>query len=82
MRPMRKKTGAVFVWLATFLLFVPRPAAAYLDPGTGSMFLQGLIAVIGATLATVGIYWRATRDLLRRLLRRKPDSTPDGPARS
>ena len=53
---MRKKAGSVFVWLAALLLFVPRPAEAYLDPGTGSMLLQGLIAVIGATLATVGIY--------------------------
>jgi len=79
---MRKKAGSVFVWLAALLLFVPRPAEAYLDPGTGSMLLQGLIAVIGATLATVGIYWRTTRDLFRRLLRRKPDSTPDDPAAS
>lgn len=79
---MSKKTRSVFVWLVTLLLFVPRPAAAYLDPGTGSMFLQGLIAVIGATLATVGIYWRSTRDLIRRILRRKPDSTPDGPGQS
>lgn len=54
--------GLVTVWLA-----MPEPVAAYLDPGTGSMFLQGAIAVIAATVAAVGVYWRAARDLVRRI---------------
>lgn len=79
---MKGKNRLLFVWLATFTLFMPRPAAAYLDPGTGSMLIQGLIAVIGATLATVGIYWQAMRGLFRRLLGRKPNSPADGPPES
>ena len=59
------------------LLVMPQTAAAYLDPGTGSMLLQGLIALIGGTLATVGVYWRAARDFLLQVLRRKPDPKSD-----
>lgn len=32
-------------------------AHAYLDPGTGSMLLQGLIAGLAATSVVVGRYW-------------------------
>ena len=66
----------LFILAITFSV-MPQTAAAYLDPGTGSMLLQGLIALIGGTLATVGIYWRAARDFLRRLLLRKSDPKED-----
>lgn len=33
------------------------PAHAYLDPGTGSLILQALIAGIAAALAAVKIFW-------------------------
>jgi hypothetical protein len=32
-------------------------AYAYLDPGTGSMLLQGLIAGLAATSVVIGRYW-------------------------
>lgn len=32
-------------------------AHAYLDPGTGSMLLQGLIAGLAATSVVIGRYW-------------------------
>lgn len=45
--------------LFTFLLLLlANPAYAYLDPGTGSMLLQGILAGIMAMGVTVGIYWR------------------------
>lgn len=37
------------------------PAHAYLDPGTGSLLLQGLIATIAAGTATASIYWSKIR---------------------
>ena len=47
--------------LASFsiLLFLSTtvPAHAYLDPGTGSLILQALIAGIAAALAAVKIFW-------------------------
>ena len=33
------------------------PARAYLDPGTGSMILQGLIAGIAVAWFTIKTYW-------------------------
>jgi hypothetical protein len=46
------------------------PAYAYLDPGTGSMLLQGLIAVVagGATLVTM--YYQRVKDLISRMVSR------------
>ncbi len=32
-------------------------ANAYLDPGTGSMLIQGLIATIAAALVAIRLYW-------------------------
>lgn len=37
--------------------FFPLPAAAYLDPGTGSIILQGAIAGIAVAWFTIKIYW-------------------------
>jgi uncharacterized membrane protein len=38
------------------------PAHAYIDPGTGSALIQGLIAAIAALGVTVKLYWhRLTR---------------------
>ena len=45
--------------------FVPLPAFAYLDPGTGSMLLQGLIALIGGIVSTVALYWRTVVEFIR-----------------
>ena len=59
------------------LLSMPQTAAAYLDPGTGSMLLQGLIALIAGILTTAGIYWRAAKDFFIRILRRKTDVKSD-----
>ena len=35
----------------------PTPAYAYLDPGTGSIILQGLIASIAAVSSFFWLYW-------------------------
>ena len=37
--------------------FFPLPAAAYLDPGTGSIILQGAIAGIAVAWFTIKLYW-------------------------
>ena len=45
------------------LLGSPQPAFAYLDPGTGSMILQGLIAGIAVAGFTIKTYWYKLRSL-------------------
>jgi hypothetical protein len=34
---------------------------------------QGIIAVVGATAATVGLYWRTVTGTVRKLFGRRPD---------
>ena len=47
------------MYLPAFLILVTLSphAAAYLDPGTGSMILQGLIAAIAVAGFTIKTYW-------------------------
>ena len=43
------------------LISYTSPAYAYLDPGTGSMLLQGLIAGLAAFISVVSIYWQKVK---------------------
>jgi len=46
----------------------PAAALAYIDPGTGSLLIQGVIAAIAAIGVTLKLYWHR----LIALVRRKP----------
>ncbi len=48
---------AITLW-ALFLFLIPRDAWAYLDPGTGSLILQAVVASLFAGLLTIRLYWR------------------------
>jgi hypothetical protein len=43
------------------ILSYASPAFAYLDPGTGSMLLQGLIAGIAVFTSVLSIYWQKVK---------------------
>jgi len=47
--------------LPIFLITFSQQAAAYLDPGTGSMVLQGLIAAFAVLGFTIKSYWYKIR---------------------
>ncbi len=67
------------VSISTFpiiLLIIPQTALAYLDPGTGSMLLQGLIALIAGIVSTGAIYWRHMKDFARKIFRMNSKSKP------
>lgn len=57
-------------------LMMPIDAFAYLDPGTGSMILQGLIGGIAAGIFVLQTYWRR----LRGLFKKEPKPDPAAPA--
>ena len=42
------------------------PACAYLDPGTGSMIVQAVIAVVTIAGASVGIFWKRLKSFFGR----------------
>ena len=62
--------------ITVLLLFVSRSAYAYLDPGTGSMLVQGLLAAIAVASAAVAASWTRIVQLFRG--RRRPDRTGEG----
>jgi hypothetical protein len=45
-------------------LLAPATAHAYVDPGTGSMVLQGVIAAVLGLGLTLKLYWRKIRKRL------------------
>ena len=48
------------------LLFLPIDAFAYLDPATGSVIIQAIIAAIAAVGFTIKIYWYKISSLFSR----------------
>jgi hypothetical protein len=58
--------GAALAILACLAALAPTNAYAYLDPGTGSFALQGLIAGIAGALIAIRAYWWRVGDLFRR----------------
>lgn len=48
--------------LALPMIFV-KSAYAYIDPGTGSMIVQAIIAALVAIGASIGIFWNRVRSL-------------------
>ena len=52
-----KRTATLTAFALTGVLLFPDDAYAYLDPGTASMLLQGLIAGVAGGLAVVVLYW-------------------------
>ena len=48
------------------LLFA-MPAYAYLDPATGSVLLQGLLAGIAGLMVVLRLYWSQVKAFFRRL---------------
>jgi hypothetical protein len=45
------------ILLGLFMVGFTQPAHAYLDPGTGSMLLQGIIGGIAAGFAVLSLTW-------------------------
>lgn len=58
------RCGAAILCAAIFGLNAA-PAYAYLDPGTGSMLIQGLIGAIAAAALTIRLYWHKFKALFR-----------------
>ena len=60
-----------FISILAFLgagLCYATPAFAYLDPGTGSIILQGLIATIAGLLVAGRLYWERVKQFFAGLM--------------
>ena len=63
----RATLGAVFLVLIVTLFFFPVQAHAYLDPGTGSYFIQIALAVLVGALFAVRLFWGRIKAFFRKL---------------
>ncbi len=52
----------IYTFTTIILIITSKNAYAYLDPGMGSMIIQGIIATIAATGLTIKIYWQKIKD--------------------
>jgi len=59
-----------FKLLISFLVLIPKLAYAYIDPASGSMVIQALLAVLAAVSVSVGLFWQRIRSFIARLLNR------------
>ena len=50
------------------------PAQAYLDPGTGSIILQTIIAFLAIIGSTTISFWKKIKELYSKILSNKSDS--------
>ena len=50
-----------FLFLIFSLISYTSPAYAYLDPGTGSMLVQGLIGGVAVVMSFFSIYWQKVK---------------------
>lgn len=58
MRAPRNSARSLVRLAVVILATYTSPAFAYLDPGTGSLLLQGLIGAIAVGAFTVKLYWQ------------------------
>lgn len=61
------KMARITVWFALAVSAIPGVAHAYIDPGTGSVLVQALIAAV----AMVGVFFGRIQAAIRRYLTRK-----------
>ncbi len=69
---MKNNSKLIISLSAPFLLMLfANQAYAYLDPGTGSMMVQALLAAVAAVSVSIGLFWRRLLLFFGRLFRRE-----------
>jgi hypothetical protein len=55
-----------YLLLGITLMSLTSPAYAYLDPGTGSIIIQGLIAAVATSIAFLSVYWQKIKGYIEK----------------
>jgi hypothetical protein len=75
-----KASASIAALALGVLLLSTRDAHAYLDPGLGSMLLQGLIAGLAAASVVLGRYWHKFKSFFSASAdERRPSDGPGDP---
>lgn len=61
--------------LVLCLAMLTQPAYAYLDPGTGSLLLQGIIGGIAASITVLSLYYNRVKAAFARLFKKREEGT-------
>ena len=56
--------------IATISFLLATPAYAYLDPGSGGIILQAILAFIAASVATLSFYWTKVKLFFNKLFKK------------
>ena len=67
---MRQKIN-VIVFLILFCFVFPTDSYAYIDPGSGSIILQAIIAAIAGAGTAVTIYWKKVKLFFSKIFKKK-----------
>ena len=79
-RVLKRKRAEAFLFIIGWVALFPTEALAYLDPGTGSLIVQSLIAALAAVGFGLRHYWGRIRGWFTRS---KPSAhSNDGPPES
>jgi hypothetical protein len=74
------RNGRLVIVIVVFFgaLILAVPAYAYIDPGTGSMIVQAVIAAIAAVSVSIGIFRRRLISFFGRIFGRKSSGDNGG----
>lgn len=61
----------IIIHICFFYVLFINSAYAYIDPGTGGIILQAIVAFIAAFFAYVTLFWRKFKSLLTKLFKKK-----------
>jgi hypothetical protein len=58
---------ATLLVLVASIIALPKPVYAYIDPGTGSLVIQAVLAAVLTVGATVKVFWHQIKEKYRKL---------------
>lgn len=73
----RTSWASLALAMALAIVLFPGDALAYLDPGTGSFLIQGVIAVVVGAGFAIKMFWHRIKALLTGKPMEKDDETDD-----
>ena len=65
----------IYKFIIIFYFMFINSAYAYLDPGSASLIIQGILAGIVGGIATLGIYWFKFKQFFRKLFKNKNNNS-------
>ena len=60
----------IFSKIIFLIFFLTTPVYAYLDPGTGNIIIQAILAFIATTITTLSFYWTKVKIFLSKIFKK------------